>query len=510
MKRVSYGLEGWALTPVHVGDGTVWTPEGYRLAKSGNRDVLQRFDPPSVIAAMTTAQLEHYMAALSKPNGLKVAQEIIQKAAGDDQVRETIQVSETALHWVRELSIKPEQRGDLKPFVRSGGAPYLPGTTLKGAFRTAWLAAALAEIPSLKPAVSRDLGDMPRKGVKIGPFSDKVQRKAFDMEVGKTEQDPLGDLYVADAALSDDPTLIDGVQIANLTKDGPISFGQESGISIHVERLTSIADGTDFSPTAITCAIAMPDAGGAAQRVNFAKGRASGDKRAIPSNVIHIDALRSATNTHHAKLWMMERKTFYQGTGTDTLMDSLLTGFGLAITDATNLAHDLDKAGAWLIKIGRYAHFESKSVEGLRFGEKRGKRGKNGKPDKPAAFMHDSGGSRTLAKRADTIALPFGWIILFDKGRAPASAPQLKSFANVRIAPSPPSGPARAFSNSPPPRPTSVLAGQFRFTKGQKLIDPHSGDEAICDENVSMTASEMWVTFDGERENVKVTGWKPA
>jgi CRISPR-associated protein Csm5 len=508
MKRVSYALEGWALTPVHIGDGTVWTPEGYRLAKSGNCDVLQRFDPPAVIAAMTIAQLEQYMAALNKPNGLKLAQEIIQKAAGDNQVRETIQVSDASRVELDQTLSNPLRGGELKPFVRSGGSPFLPGSSLKGVLRTAWLASELAENQELQKDVAIAMRSA-RIG-KTGRSSEDIQTRAFDYAKAKTEQDPLSDLIVGDCGLSDDPTMIDRVHVANRTGEGPISFGAESKMQIHVERLTSIADGTDFSPTAITCAIAMPDAGGAAQRVTFAKGRASGDKRAIPSNVIHLDALRSATNTHHAKLWMMERKTFYQGTGTDTLMDSLLMGFGMPNTDATNLAHALDKAGAWLIKIGRYAHFESKSVEGLRFGEKRGKRGKNGKPDKPAAFMHDSGGSRTLAKRADTTPLPFGWIILFDKGCAPASVPQLKSFANVRIASSPPSGPARAFSNSPPPRPTSVLAGQFRFTKGQKLIDPHSGDEAVCDENVPMTASEMWVTFDGERENVKVTGWKPA
>jgi CRISPR-associated protein Csm5 len=506
MNRVSYPLTGWALTPIHIGDGTVWTPEGYRLAKSGNRDVLQRFDPPSVIAAMTTAQLEHYRAALNKPNGLKVAQEIIQKAAGDDQVRETIQVSEASRVELDQTLSNPLRGGELKPFVRSGGSPFLPGSSLKGVLRTAWLASEVSKDQALQKRIDNDMNGA-RIG-KTGRQSDELQTRAFDYAKAKTEQDPLSDLSVGDCGLSEDPTMIDRVYLTNRTGEGPIGEGKQ--VQIHVERLSSIADGTDFSPTAITCAIAMPDAGGAAQRVTFAKGRASGDKRAIPSNVIHINALRSATNTHHAKLWMMERKTFYQGTGTDTLMDSLLTGFGLAITDARNLAHDLDKAGAWLIKIGRYAHFESKSVEGLRFGEK-AKKGKYGAPGfKEASFMHDSGGSRTLAKRADTVPLPFGWIILFDKGRAPASAPQLKSFANVRIASSPPSGPARAFSNSPPPRPTSVLAGQFKFTKGQKLIDPHSGDEAICDENVPMTASEMWVTFDGERENVKVTGWKPA
>ena len=506
MKRVSYPLTGWALTPVHVGDGTIWTPEGYRLAKAGNQDVLQRFDPPSVISAMTPAQLTDYMAALNKPNGLKVAQEIMQKAAGTEQVRETIMVSASSLNELEQTLSNPLRGGELKPFVRSGGRPFLPGSSLKGVLRTAWLARAVGLDQALQKRIPVDASNA--RICKTGKQSDDLQTRALDYAKAKTEQDPLGDLNVGDSDLSEDPTMIDRVYLTNRTSEGPIGEGKQ--VQIHVERLTSIADGSDFRPTAITCAIAMPDAAGAAQRVALAKDRAVGDKRAIPNNVIHVEALRSATNTHHAKLWMMERKTFYEGTRADTLMDDLLKGFGLPISDATNLAFELDKSGAWLIKIGRYAHFESKSVEGLRFGEKRGKRGKNGKPDKLAEIMHHSGGSRTLAKRSDSTPLPFGWIILFDKGRVPANAPALKAFANVRSTASPPSGAARSFPNSPPPRPTSVLAGQYRFTKGQKLIDPNSDEIAICDENVAMNATEMWVIFDGERENVKITGWRPA
>jgi len=464
MKRLTYNLTGWALTPVHIGDGTVWTPEGYKLSKSGNRDVLQRFDISSVISAMPPEKLEQYMTALNKPNGLKSSQDFIQKAVDVEQIREVIQVSHASLEELEKTLSNPLRSGDLKPFVRSGGSPYLPGSSLKGVMRTAWLAGEASKNQELQKRIAKEAT---RSIVgKTGKCSDDPQTSTLDYSKDKTEQDPLSDLLVGDATFSDNPTLIDRVQVANRTKDGPIDInGQTKGMQIHVERLVSIADGSEYSPTSITCTIAMPDHAGAKLRVNFAKDRATGDKRAIPRHVIHVETLRSATNTHHAKLWMMERKTFYQGTGTDTLMDDILKGFGLPISDPTELASELDLKGAWLIKVGRYAHFKSKTVDGLRFGEKRSK-GKRGKDDfKEASFMHVSGGSRTLASRNDGIPLPFGWVLLFDKDLAPIGAPSLKLGPKTTNIAKPI---LKSYQSnvSPPPIPTSSLAHN---TNSQKV-----------------------------------------
>jgi len=486
--RAATRLCGWALTPVHVGDGTTLTPESYRMRPRGNADVLERFDAAAVIAAMPEAAMRGYVAAL-RQGGLRQAQEMIQKAA-DAAIVERIMVSSSARNDIERLVENPQRTGRVAPFVRSGGAPIIPGSSIKGALRTAWLA---AEITDTDRSVIAGQARRQQVG-KTGAVSNQLQERVFGHSGRHTEQDPMRDLSVSDIALGDEATMIDSVQVLNCTRDGSVGGAQRT--QIHVERLLSLADADCAAPgLSLTLALATPDH--LADRRRRADRRADGDDRAIPARSPTIEKLRAASNRHHARLWRMERDRFYAGTGTDALMDALLTAFDLASGDAAALEDALNTREAWLLRIGRYSHFEAKSVEGLRFGEKRGKNGRDGQR-REARFM-ETGGSRTAAHDDAGRSLPFGWLLFLPAAAAPATPPRLAAPARTPTRPPAPQAPSQSPANL---RITTPL----RFAKGDRVTN--DDETGVVKEDVPMHAKRMTVDFDGEIDEVSIEGYR--
>ena len=94
------------------------TPDSYRLSRRGDRDVLERFFPPAVIARMSDNARGQFAAVLAK-GGLKQAQETLRKTAGESDVRERIGVSRRSLSEIEELvteSVASWRDPPIRPF----------------------------------------------------------------------------------------------------------------------------------------------------------------------------------------------------------------------------------------------------------------------------------------------------------------------------------------------------------------------------------------------------------
>lgn len=476
MRRTTHRFVGYALTPVHIGDGTEMTPDGYRL---GDGATLERFDPPAVIAAISNDLRRQYIDALSK-GSLSEAQKILSRAATGTLITERLAISAYSSKSIEEALSNPlRRRGTISPFVRSGGTPILPGSSVKGALRTAWLARAIESFP---PEDIARIGDsIEAEGLGgTGENFDSIQRAAFDMERGRTEHDPLRDIAVSDARLERESTVIDRVHVAKCTHEGPVAIGDEGKMQIHVERLASLADRGAFAAKPFRIDIAALDAQALRERHERAGLRAKGAheiSRALPASPPGLDDLRNATNAHHAALWFYERQRFYRGTKTASLLDELLRAFKLPVQREPFEAA-ADAAGVWLLKLGRYGHFESKSIEidGRRFGQKAKREGH------PARFMSE-GGSRTVARDAEGRLLPFGWVLLFPEARAPKPRPFVRQ------------------EELPP----------FRFRKGDRVTNAEEEEEAKVYRDVRHTDTKMEIQYDdGDIREVSVTGWSSA
>lgn len=370
------------LTPVHIGDGTEMRLDEYLLEeprRAGRRydefgeeieeqaseapPMLCRFDQAKAMRAMTPAQRSAFQRALDAGQLGEAAKAL--REAGRGAIVERIPISPRSAAELRKAFDDPLSRsGQVKPFVRSGGKPYIPGSSIKGAFRTALASAAL-------PRGSRP---------DAAWTHETALEKAFGLEPGRTETDPLRFLHVSDAVLPEGATEI--VETEVVKAGGRL---REPPIRMYVE----IARGRAFD---------------AASRVNW-------------ETVLSVDARASynraelfrATSEFHWGIWQNERQRFFADCrGTREAMDRLLQT--VKVAGGTLADQGFAAASNYvLLRLGRFGHFESKSLEGVRTGieEANPKKGKPKRTREPGEW----GLTRTVTRDANKNPIPFGWVI---------------------------------------------------------------------------------------------------
>lgn len=501
--RERHVLRAWPLTPIHIGTGEELTPESFML--DGNS--LRTFNSFAALSAASDAERSHYQKLL-KGGDFTGAQAHLAKLASSraNGSGERITVSENSLNDLRRvLEGKSIRKGGIRPFIRDGGRPILPGSSLKGAFRTAWIDREI--VGKVKPE------HLPRNDDTRNTswFARVVNEAALGIEkTSALEQDPFRDLAVVDAVIPFGRTCYDRATLGKLAREGSkLDSTGTGGIQMHVERLLSLADGGGLEPFLIEIDLAQEAFVVARARVGTRRSHQV-EKRVVPKTAIGAGALWAAANRFHADLWLYEQKRFYKDSPVGPLLDRLLAAFGLKADDS--LARQLDDKGLLLLRVGRYGQFESKAVrlDGKRYGVKAATNSKDG-GRKPARFMdkEGGGGSRTTAKVAKDIAAPFGWLLLALPGKGPqgsvsARLADLASPTNERdraesrrqgIMPSAPSPPA--------------LASQFRFKKGDRVVHDEQGEGTVA-RDVSLMDTKMDVIFEGEitPEEVSIKGWK--
>lgn len=375
-----------ALTPVHVGDGTGWTPEAYDL----RGDQLCRFEPARVLAGMGANARGRYLSALDRGD-LAAAQDMLRNAAGDELIRERIAVSGESRGALAQALRDPGARsGAVKAFVRSGGRPYLPGSSLKGAFRTA-LASSL-------------LPKGPESSRLMPPGDEEAMRLALGLVPGDTSSDPLRFLSVSDVALPEDATLVDKPEVMRGGHRGEASY---DGIQMHAERLRSRADGRGPPEMHLTVTLNMA----AMERA----GRLGSGKKGYDRT-----SLFEAVNRFHWDIWTKEKQRFY-----DRLPDTvsrLHAWLGQMKHPAGGTLADRGPEGIpnyLLLRVGRFSHFESKSLAEVRQGFV---------PQAKGSKWRDRdqfGSTRTVIRMAErdrpSTPVPFGWMFAWAAPRRTAA-----------------------------------------------------------------------------------------
>ena len=377
------------LTPVHVGDGTEAGLEDYFLDQptSSGRQYdefgeeietpptgttgaqLCRFDPMAAMQVMTPAEQSAMRAALDRG---KLADAVAAlRKAGSRAVMERIAITEAAARDLAAALAGSNQRtGTVRPFIRSSGAPYIPGSSLKGVFRTA-LASTL-----LQPRLGQDRLAQERHWT-----HDDAMSEALGIIKGDTATDPLRHLSISDASLPPGSTIIDQPEVYTrkevLGRERP--GGNTSGIRIHLERTRSLIEGIPI-PFDITMSI---------------------DDRAER----WFDRTRLLANLRafHVKLFATERDRFF------TAEKDALTA-ALRRYVAPDGRPPFTQAG-WatdfvIFRLGRFGHFESKSLEGIR----RGHLPQAKDPRDRIRRANEWGTTRTVVRQGDR-RWPFGWVV---------------------------------------------------------------------------------------------------
>jgi CRISPR-associated protein Csm5 len=372
------------LTPIHIGDGTEWRPDEYlieapavasrrydefgeEIEESGSTapTMLCRFDQQAAMRAMTAAQRQSFATALDCADLMGAAK--VLRETGPDHALDRVALSAASGRDLREAMNNPMRGGVVKPFIRSGGRPYIPGSSIKGAFRTALASAAL-------PRQTRGADQWQH---------DAALAAAFDLEAGRTETDPLRFLSISDAVLPENVTLIDKTEVIKPGGTSASSPTGGGGIQMHYEMVP----GRALLPTsriAWDCTVTID-------------GRSAWDRASLFRTMSHF----------HWTIWQEERTRFLAGClGTADAMDRLLKGVRIGDTTMAQ-AGPVGAPNYLLTRLGRFGHFESKSLEGVRRGRFPQAKNPADKIRPPNAW----GLTRTITRDKNGNPIPFGWVI---------------------------------------------------------------------------------------------------
>ena len=183
------------LSPVHVGCDEVYEPSGFVI----HDGLLHVLDPADLAAALSDSERRH-LATLADDQREPIG--ALQRFFRDSAARfagfasQQVAVAETIAREYQQKAGQATQRGaageatyNLFPIARTAyrpfdGTPYLPGSSLKGSMRTAWLNKRLVDDPQLPDRKTS---------------SRSLEERLLGYSAGKFENDPFRHLALADA-----------------------------------------------------------------------------------------------------------------------------------------------------------------------------------------------------------------------------------------------------------------------------------------------------------------------
>ncbi len=354
------------LTPVHIGTGEVMGPEQYFIEETTRR--LVRYDWHRIVSGwpeQTRRRFEQLILNAVQPEQLKQAREMLQQTARNQPGCHIYSAAIGAESLAELRNADPaRRRGEVHLLCRNPhtAEAVIPGSSIKGAIRTAIVNAGIAYAdPSVKQEIRRRLESDRHRSTAW----ELLEAIALEYDRKNTEEDPLRMLRVSDAALPPAAVRVDRVVVRN--REG--SESSQRKIQLHVERLLSRADGVGPPPSAVI-RIALAS--------EWAAHPGSNLKRPLS-----WEFLEQACNDFYSNRYQEEIRAF------------------------SFLAHpgwvpDRLPEGALLLRIGRFSHFESLSVDELRSGW-------NAQRKKPIQGM---GSSRSVCALDGGALAPFGWVLL--------------------------------------------------------------------------------------------------
>lgn len=419
-----YRFRATPLTPIHVGDGNSLAPEDYKIED----DSLLRFNRAAVLRNMATGERQRVETALDQ-NDFTTAQALIRAAVRPQHIFNRLSIGAESREALELVVKRPDtlvRNREVHPFVFNPltGRPYLPGSTIKGAIRTALVNQLLgtAEIARLheqtrpliefearrrterrerqnKPPLNVQDQERMLAEIKVAAHAQLIERIAlgyggYNAERRKVterlERDPFRLLKVGDADLGTGTTRVDQVWLYKLG-----NTQETAGIQMHYERLLSRADTAQVQPFSVE--IEIDDA--AAQHPAV---------RQQLRRVLDFDLVRQACNAFYWRRMNAEIDRFFPKTDTVWKDTYNWVKIGLAVRNVEGklILSPPPWSNRLLLRVGRFSHFESLSVDELR-------QGWNIQKKKPIT----EGSTRTLCRAragsdGQSVPVPFGWLLL--------------------------------------------------------------------------------------------------
>jgi CRISPR-associated protein Csm5 len=178
------------LTPLHIGSGD--TIEPYEYAVLGNR--LHHFDTYELLLRLPPKLQDEFLSLVSSHVG-KLQRLLHREAAfiKQDSLSQFNVPLTLEAQWLYQQQLdNPQARLTIYPFIRTSGKPFIPGSSLKGAIRTA-----LLYHKARKPIETRS--------------AKQLEQEAFAYE--RITDDPFKTLKISDSQPSTDCTEISALWV---------------------------------------------------------------------------------------------------------------------------------------------------------------------------------------------------------------------------------------------------------------------------------------------------------
>ncbi|HOK67471.1 MAG TPA: type III-A CRISPR-associated RAMP protein Csm5 [Anaerohalosphaeraceae bacterium] len=344
MKR--YKMTLTILSPVHIGSGQDIDPTEY-VVKNG---VFYRIDLARFLSEMPPSLRAEFDRRVSDPNPF-VIRDFIRNHV-DPEKYACFKADAPAFESEYKNSLSnPNRQLEVSLFTRTPVTwrAYIPGSSIKGAIRTAVISE-LAK--SKKPS--------------------KIDPKYFEKDVlgyGDARQDPFRCVKISDAMLPDSPTFIDKTEIFKLKKT---SGADPSKIQMFYEQCFSMLDGEDIR------AEGTLDIDDQLPKKSIYDNR---EKKEIPAVSMKLDAytILKACRAFYQPKMQQEHDKFYRSSPE-------LEQNSQKLLELLNKCNDSE----FPLRIGRFSHVECTTVDEFR------------EPYNSRGF----GNSRTLSGGT----MPMGWV----------------------------------------------------------------------------------------------------
>lgn len=318
-----YKLKGIVLSPLHIGTGYQIEPFDY-VIRNGK---LYRIPLEDFLYQLSKEKREIFENVIDSGNLNKIrkyiTEEIDLEKYSAYSVRVTEEIERLYLSKINDI----QNQLLIDPFIRTGGVnkPYIPGSSIKGAIRTA-LISQIAQNSNLPQPME--------------------YREEFEFEsrlLGSTDReknDPFRGIKITDGVLPSDSTIIS--QIKNVTKDRSGNL-QPNNIQLICEVTYSKISG---------------------KPIEF-ESNLTLDNNLFSANYLSrsfaIEEIKKACNSFYKDKLSMEDKKFYSNSTISHNSDSLLN-------------EEIDD-NSFLIRLGRFSGVESVTIDNYRNPKSPGKKG---------------------------------------------------------------------------------------------------------------------------------------
>jgi len=138
-RQETYRIKAEIITPVHIGDGTDLGPLEYIIRDRFYKICLEDWLP--TLADEKKKEFKRFIGKdYAEKNTLTALRRFVKNNLDVENYTEWIaDATNSVLQRYTERFDKPENQLQVSPFIRSAGKPYLPGSSIKGALRTAYL-----------------------------------------------------------------------------------------------------------------------------------------------------------------------------------------------------------------------------------------------------------------------------------------------------------------------------------------------------------------------------------